>query len=195
MSSVTYVREYFEGGSQAEFEDWIRKIEAKYGRHNVESLRFVFYTNWFNILVHGIHEYLLKSREKIVKEIKDWLDKEGFESSVDVFVEADGWNRRYKIDIYAIRKKTLQLGLPTVAIRIIQILPRLLKAVIGILIAILAVIGLTITIEFIRGFVNIGVEVVEEVREVAEVAYQAGGGLAIIILILLAVIILRWVRG
>jgi hypothetical protein len=194
LSSITYVREYFEGGSQAEFENWIREIDAKYGRHNVESLRFVFYTNWFNIVSYAIHEYLLNSREKISKEIKDWLDREGFESSVDVFVEADGWNRRYKIDVYAIRKKSLYLGLPVI-VRIIQILPRLLKTMIGILIAVLAVIGLTITIEFIRGFVNIAVEVVEKAREVPEVAYQAGGGLAILILLILALIILRGVRG
>jgi hypothetical protein len=194
LSSITYVREYFDGGSKEEFEDWIRRIDAKYGRHNVESIRFVFYTNWFNIVSYAIHEYLLKSREKIAKEIKDWLDKEGFESSVDVFVEANGWNRRYKIDVYAVRKKVLYLGLP-VFIRIIQILPRLLKAITGVLIAVLAVIGLTITIEFIRGFVNIAVEVVEEVREVAYQAGQAGGGLAILILLILALIILRGVRG
>jgi hypothetical protein len=191
LSSITYVREYFDGGSRAEFERWIREIDAKYSRHNVESLRFVFYTNWFNIVSYAIHEHLLKSREKIVKEIKDWLDKEGFESSVNVFVEANRWNRRYKIDVYAIRKRRLELGLPVVAIRIIQILPRLLKAVIGVLVAVLAVIGLTITIEFIRGFVNIAVEVVEEAREVA---YTTGNWLAVLILLALAYIVYREVR-
>jgi len=190
LSSITYVREYFEGGSQADFEKWVKEIDAKYGRHNVETMRFVFYTKWFNIVSYTIHEYLLKSREKIVNEIRDWLDKEGFESSVEAFVEADGWNRRYKIDVYAVRKRRLELGLP-VFIRIIHILPRLLKAIISILIAVLAVIGLTITIEFIRGFVNIAVEVVGEARDVA---YQAGGGLAVLILLLLALIILREVR-
>jgi hypothetical protein len=182
---LSYVREYFDGGSQAEFERWIREIDAKYSRHNVESFRFVFYTNWFNIVSYAIHERLLKSREKIVKEIKDWLDKEGFESSVNVFVEANRWNRRYKIDVYAIRKRRLELGL--VAIRIIQILPRLLRIIAGALVAVLAVLGIAIAIEFIRGFVNIAVEVVGEAR-------KAGNWLAVLILIALAYIIYREVR-
>jgi glucan phosphoethanolaminetransferase (alkaline phosphatase superfamily) len=74
---------------------------------------------------------------------------------------------------------------------VIQILPRLLKIIIEALIVVLAVIGLTITIEIIKGFVDIIVKIVETAREVA---YQTGRGLAILVLLALAYIIYREVR-
>ena len=183
------VREYFDG-SESEFQEWIERIESKYADHDVVSFQFTFYTNWFNIASYAVHEYLLKTRERIKKEIFEKLEKEGFEPNVNVTVEADGWNRRYRIDVYAEKKKVLYLGL-SIWIRVIQILPRLLQIIIGALIAVLAVIGLTIAIETIHGFVDIIYKVVETAKEVA---YQTGRGLAILVLLALAYIVYREVR-
>jgi hypothetical protein len=118
------------------------------------------------------------------------LEEEGFEANVNVTVEADGWNRRYRIDVEARKKKVLYLGLPLI-VRVIQILPRLLQIVLGALIAVLAVIGISIAIEIIHGFVDIIYKVVKTAREVA---YQTGNWLAILVLLALAYIIYREVR-
>ena len=186
------VREYFDGNKD-EFEKWIEEIDAKYADHDVVSFHFTFYTNWFNIVSYAVHEYLLKSRDKIVKEITEKLDEEGFESNVNVTVEADGWYRRYRIDVEARRKKVLYLGLPglSILVRIIQILPRLLQIIIEVLIVVLAIVGISIVIEIIRGFVDIIVRVVEKAREVA---YTTGNLLGILVLLALAYIIYREVR-
>jgi hypothetical protein len=183
------VRAYF-SGSKEEFEEWIERLESNYADHDVVSFQFAFFTNWFNIVSYAVHEYLLKTRDKIVREIMEKLEEEGFEPNVNVTVEADGWNRRYRIDVEAKKKKVLYLGLPLI-VRIIQILPRLLQIVANALIAVLAVIGLTVAIEVVRGFVDIIVRVVEVAREVA---YQTGRGLAILILLALAYILYREVR-
>ena len=183
------VREYFDG-SESEFQEWIEHIESKYADHDVVSFQFTFYTNWFNIASYAVHEYLLKSRDKIVKEVMEKLEEEGFESNVNVTVESDGWYRRYRIDVEARKKKVLHLGL-SIIIRVIQILPRLLQIVLGVLIAVLAVIGLTIAIEIINGFVDIVYKVVETAREVA---YTTGNWLAILVLLTLAYIVYREVR-
>jgi cbb3-type cytochrome oxidase subunit 3 len=183
------VRAYFYGDRE-EFEEWIEELEARYADHDVVSFQFAFFTNWFNIASYAIHEYLLKTRNKIVKEIMEKLEEEGFEPNVNVTVESDGWYRRYRIDVEAKKKKVLYLGLPIV-VRIIQILPRLLQIITSALITVLAVIGLTVAIEVVRGFVDIIVRVVEVAREVA---YQTGRGLAILILLALAYIIYREVR-
>jgi hypothetical protein len=190
LSQEIKVREYFDG-SKDEFEEWIELVESKYADHDVESFQFTFWTNWFNIVSYAVHEYLLKTKDRIVKEIKEKLEEEGFEPNVNVYVESDGWYRRYRIDVYAEKKKVLYLGLPAIIVRVIQILPRLLQIIAGALIAVLAIIGLTIAIEIIHGFVDIIVKVVEKAREVA---YKAGGGLAILVLLVLAYIILREVR-
>jgi hypothetical protein len=184
------VRSYF-SGSREEFEEWIDRLESEYADHDVVSFQFTFYTNWFSIASYYVHEYLLRTREKIVKEIMEKLEEEGFEPNVNITVEADGWNRRYRIDVYAEKKKVLYLGLPAIIVRVIQILPRLLQIVIDALIVVLAVIGLTIAIEIIHGFVDIIVKVVETAREVA---YQTGRGLAILALLALAYLIYREVR-
>jgi cbb3-type cytochrome oxidase subunit 3 len=189
LSQEVKVRAYFDG-SKEEFEEWIERIESNYADHDVVSFQFAFFTNWFNIVSYAVHEYILRTRDRIVKEIMEKLEEEGFESNVNVYVEQDGWNRRYRIDIYAEKKKVLYLGLP-ILMRVIQILPRLLQIVANALIAVLAVIGLTIAIEIIHGFVDIIVKVVETAREVA---YQTGRGLAILILLALAYILYREVR-
>jgi len=184
------VREYFDG-SESEFQEWIEHIESKYADHDVVSFQFTFYTNWFNIASYAVHEYLLKTRERIKKEIFEKLEKEGFEPNVNVTVEADGWYRRYRIDVYAEKKKVLYLGLPAIIVRVIQILPRLLKIIIEALIVVLAIVGISIAIEIIRGFVDIIVKIVETAKEIA---YQTGRGLAILVLLALAYIIYREVR-
>jgi cbb3-type cytochrome oxidase subunit 3 len=189
LSQEVKVREYFDG-SREEFEEWIELVESKYADHDVQSFQFTFWTNWFNIVSYAVHEYLLKSRDKIVKEILEKLEEEGFEANVNVTVEADGWNRRYRIDVEARKKKVYYLGLPIV-VRIIQILPRLLKIVIEALIVVLAVIGISIAIKIIHGFIDIIYKVVEEARRVA---YTTGNWLAVLILLALAYIIYRKVR-
>ena len=189
MSQEIKVREYFDG-SEEEFEEWIELVESKYADHDVERFQFTFWTNWFNIVSYAVHEYLLKSRDKIVKEIMEKLEEEGFEPNVNITVEADGWNRRYRIDVEAKKKEKLYLGLPVI-IRVIQILPRLLQIVLGALIAVLAIIGITIAIEIIHGFVDIIYKVVEKTEEIA---YTTGNWLAILILLALAYIIYREVR-
>lgn len=189
MSQEVKVREYFDGNKD-EFEKWIEEIDVKYAVHDVKRFQFTFWTNWFNIVSYAVHEYLLKSKDRIVKEIMEKLEEEGFESNVNVTVEADGWYRRYRIDVEARKKKVLYLGLP-ILVRIIQILPRLLQIIIEALIVVLAVIGLTIAIEIIHGFVDIIVKVVETAREIA---YQTGRGLAILILLALAYTVYREVR-
>jgi cbb3-type cytochrome oxidase subunit 3 len=183
------VRAYFDG-SKEEFEEWIERLESEYADHDVVSFQFTFWTNWFNIASYAVHEYLLNTREKIKKEVWRKLEEEGFEPNVNVTVEADGWNRRYRIDVEARKKKVLYLGLPFI-VRIIQILPRLLRIIADALIVVLAVIGLTIAIEIIHGFVDIVYKVVETAREVA---YQTGRGLGILLLLALAYIIYREVR-
>jgi cbb3-type cytochrome oxidase subunit 3 len=190
LSQEVKVREYFYGNKD-KFEKWIEEIDAKYADHDVVSFHFTFYTNWFNIVSYAVHEYLLRSRDKIVKEIMEKLEEEGFEPNVNVTVEADGWNRRYRIDVYAEKKKVLYLGLPAIIVRVIQILPRLLQIIIEALIVVLAVIGITVAIEIVKGFVDIIYKVVETAREVA---YQTGRGLAILVLLALAYIVYREVR-
>jgi hypothetical protein len=192
LSQEVKVRAYFDG-SKEEFEEWIEEIEARYADHDVELFQFAFWTNWFNIVSYAVHEYLLKTKDKIVKEIMEKLEEEGFEPNVNVTVEADGWYRRYRIDVYAKKKKVLYLGLP-ILVRVIQILPRLLQIITNALIAVLAVIGLTIAIEIIHGFVDIIVKVVEKTRETREIAYQTGRGLAVLVLLALAYLIYREVR-
>jgi SOS response regulatory protein OraA/RecX len=189
LSQEIKVRAYFDG-TKEEFEEWIESIESKYADHDVVSFQFTFYTNWFSIASYAIHEYILKTRDRIKKEIYEKLEEEGFEPNVNVYVESDGWYRRYRIDVYAEKKKVLYLGLPIV-VRIIQILPRLLQIIANALIVVLAVIGLTVAIEIIHGFVDIIVKVVETAREVA---YQTGRGLAILVLLALAYLIYREVR-
>lgn len=189
MSQEIKVREYFDG-TEEEFEEWIELVESKYADHDVQSFQFTFWTNWFNIASYAIHEYILKTRDRIKKEIYEKLEEEGFEPNVNVYVESDGWYRRYRIDVYAEKKKVLYLGL-SVIVRVIQILPRLLQIIAGALVAVLAIIGITIVIEIIHGFVDIIYKVVETAREVA---YQTGRGLAILILLALAYIMYREVR-
>ena len=183
------VRAYFDGDVE-EFESWIEELDSKYADHDVQLFQFTFWTNWFNIASYAIHEYLLKTRERIKREIFEKLEEEGFEPNVNVMVESDGWYRRYRIDVEARKKKVLYLGLPML-IRVIQILPRLLQIVANALIVVLAVIGLTIAIEIVHGFVDIIYKVVEVTREIA---YQTGRGLAILVLLVLGYIILREVR-
>jgi cbb3-type cytochrome oxidase subunit 3 len=192
MSQEIKVREYFDGNKE-EFERWVELVESKYADHDVERFLFTFWTNWFNIVSYAVHEYLLKTKDKIVKEILEKLEEEGFEPNVNVTIEADGWYRRYRIDVEARKKKVLYLGLPII-VRVIQILPRLLQIIVEALIVVLAVIGLTIAIEIIHGIVDIIVKVVEKTRETREIAYQTGRGLAILILLALAYIIYREVR-
>jgi hypothetical protein len=163
VSQEIKVREYFDGNKE-EFEEWIELVESKYADHDVQSFQFTFWTNWFNIASYAIHEYILKTREKIKKEIFEKLEEEGFEPNVNVTVEADGWYRRYRIDVYAEKKKVLYLGLPAIIVRVIQILPRLLQIVLGALIAVLAIIGITIAIEIIHGFVDIIYKVMRRLR-------------------------------
>jgi hypothetical protein len=189
LSQEIKVREYFDG-TKEEFEKWIKLVESKYVDHDVQSFQFTFYTNWFNIASYAIHEHILKTREKIKKEIFEKLEKEGFEPNVNVTVEADGWNRRYRIDLEARKKKVLYLGLPLI-VRVLQILPRLLQIVLGALIAVLAVIGISIAIEIIHGFVDIIYKVVEKTEKIA---YTTGNWLAILVLLALAYIIYREVR-
>jgi hypothetical protein len=189
VSQEIKVREYFDG-TKEEFEEWIELVESKYADHDVQSFQFTFWTNWFNIVSYAVHEYLLKSRDKIVKEILEKLEEEGFEANVNVYIEADGWNRRYRIDVEARKKKVLYLGLP-VLVRVIQILPRLLQIVLGALIAVLAIIGITIAIEIIHGFVDIIYKVIEKTEKIA---YTTGNWLAILILLALAYTIYREVR-
>jgi hypothetical protein len=183
------VRSYFVG-TKEEFEAWMEQLESNYADHNVVGFHFTFYTNWFNVVSYAVHEYILKTRERIIKEIMEKLEEEGFESNVNVYIEKDGWNRRYRIDVDARKKEVLYLGLPII-IRVIKILPRLLQIVLGALITVLAVIGITITIELIRGFVDMIVKVVEVTREVA---YTTGNWLGILVLLALAYIIYREVR-
>jgi cbb3-type cytochrome oxidase subunit 3 len=183
------VRAYF-SGSREEFEEWIERIESGYADHDVVSFQFTFWTNWFSIASYAIHEYILRTRDRIVKEIWEKLEEEDFEPNVNVTVEKDGWKRRYRIDVYAQKKRKLYLGLPVI-VRVIQILPTLLRIVLGALIAVLAVIGISIAIEFVRGFVDMIVKIVEVTREVA---YQTGRGLAVLILLALAYIVYREVR-
>ena len=184
------VREYFDGNRE-EFERWIEEIDAKYADHDVVSFHFTFYTNWFNVVSYAVHEYILKTRDRIVREIMEKLEEEGFESNVNVYVESDGWNRRYRIDVEARKKKVLHLGLPGILVRIIQILPRLLRIIIEALIVVLAIVGISIAIEIIHGFVDIIVRVVEKAREVA---YTTGNWLAVLILLALVYIAYRTVR-
>jgi cbb3-type cytochrome oxidase subunit 3 len=183
------VRAYFQG-SPEEFEEWIEQLESKYADHDVKLLYFTFYTNWFNIVSYAVHEYLLRTRDRIVREIMEKLEEEGFEPSVNVYIESEGLNRRYVIYVEARKKRVLYLGLPII-VRIAQILPRLLQIVINALTAILVAIGIVVSIELIRGFVDITIKVVETAREVA---YQTGRGLAILVLLALAYIIYREVR-
>jgi hypothetical protein len=190
LSQEVKVREYFDG-TKEEFEEWIELVESKYADHDVQSFQFTFWTNWFNIVSYAVHEYLLKTREKIVKEIMEKLEEEGFEANVNVTVEADGWNRRYRIDVEARKKKVLYLGLPVI-VRVIQILPRLLQIVLGALIAVLAVIGISIAIEIIHGFVDIIYKVVEKTEKIAYTT--TGNWLAILVLLALAYIVYREVR-
>ena len=184
------VRAYFDG-SREEFEEWIERLESEYANHDVVSFQFTFYTNWFNVVSYAVHEYILRTRERIVKEIMEKLEEEGFEPNVNVTVEADGWYRRYRIDVYAEKKKVLYLGLPAIIVRVIQILPRLLKIIIEALIVVLAIVGISIAIEIIRGFVDIIVRVVEKA---GEVAYTTGNLLGILVLLALAYIVYRGVR-
>jgi hypothetical protein len=190
LSQEIKVREYFDG-SKEKFEEWIELVESKYADHDVQSFQFTFWTNWFNIISYAVHEYVLKTREKIVKEIMEKLEEEGFEANVNVTVEADGWNRRYRIDVEARKKKVLYLGLPVI-VRVIQILPRLLQIVLGALIAVLAVIGISIAIEIIHGFVDIIYKVVEKTEKIAYTT--TGNWLAILVLLALAYIVYREVR-
>jgi hypothetical protein len=189
LSQEIKVREYFDG-TKEEFEKWIELVESKYADHDVQSFQFTFWTNWFNIVSYAVHEYILKTKDRIVKEIKDKLEEEGFESNVNVYVEQDGWNRRYRIDVEARKKKVLYLGLPII-VRVIQILPRLLQIVIEALIVVLAVIGLTVAIEVIHGFLDI---IYKVIKKTEEIAYTTGNWLAILVLLALAYIIYREVR-
>ncbi len=145
----------------------------------------------FNIVSYAVHEYILRTRDKIKKEIWEKLEEEGLEPNVNVTVEADGWYRRYRIDVYAEKKKVLYLGLPAIIVRVIQILPKLLQIIVNALIVVLAVIGISIAIEIIYGFVDMIVRVVETTREIA---YQTGRGLGILLLLALAYIVYREVR-
>jgi hypothetical protein len=105
------VREWFEG-SEEEFNRWVREIDSKYPKHDMLRFRFTFYTNWFNVVAYWIHEYILKSREKIKNEIEKQLEELKLEPvSVKVDVESEGWNRRFRIEVEARKRKSYTLVL------------------------------------------------------------------------------------
>ena len=192
MSIVEEVtaREWFEG-SEEEFNIWVRSIDSKYPKHDLQRFRFTFYTNWFNVIAYWIHEYILKSRDKIREEIEKQLEELNLEpTSVVVDVESEGWNRRFKIEVEARKKRILYLGAPTL-LRIITILPRVvsvvIRALVIVLATILAILGVTLAISFIRGFVEV-------VAWIAREAERLGNIVALALLALAGYVIYREVR-
>jgi hypothetical protein len=184
------VREWFEG-SEEEFNRWVRSIDSKYPKHDLQRFRFTFYTNWFNVVAYWIHEYILKSREKIKNEIEKQLEELKLEPvSVIVDVESEGWNRRFRIEVEARKKRVLTLGAPML-LRIITILPRVvsivLRALMIVLATIIAILGITLIISFIQGFVEI-------ITWIAREAERLGNIVALALLALAGYVIYREVR-
>ena len=170
------IKEWFEG-SEEEFNRWVRDIDRKYTEHDLLRFRFTFYTNWFNVVAYWIHEYILKSREKIKNEIEKQLEELKLEPTlIKVDVESEGWNRRFKIEVEARKKRVLALGAP-VLLRVITVLPRVvsivLRALVVVLATIIAILGITLVISFIQGFVEVVTWIAREAERLGNIVALA----------------------